>query len=42
MRKFSKRILKLALVLAVVGLGLSIGGVAMGATITGINLTNMD
>lgn len=29
MRKFSKRILKLALVLAVVGLGLSIGGVAM-------------
>ena len=39
MRKFSKRILKLALVLAVVGLGLSIGGVAMGATITGINLT---
>ena len=39
MRKFSKRILKLALALAVVGLGLSIGGVAMGATITGINLT---
>ena len=31
-------ILKLALALAVVGLGLSIGGVAMGATITGINL----
>ena len=30
MRKFSKRILKLALALAVVGLGLSIGGVAMG------------
>lgn len=29
MRKFSKRILKLALALAVVGLGLSIGGVAM-------------
>ena len=39
MRKFSKRILKLALVLAVVGLGLSIGGVAMGATNTSINLT---
>ena len=39
MRKFSKQILKLALALAVVGLGLSIGGVAMGATITGINLT---
>lgn len=39
MRKFSRRLLKLALVLAIVGLGLSIGGVAMGATITGMNLT---
>lgn len=39
MRKFSRRLLKTALVLGVVGLGLSIGGVAMGATITGINLT---
>lgn len=39
MRKFSRRLLKLALVLAIIGVGLCIGGAAMGATITGINLT---
>ena len=39
MRRFSKVVLRTAMVLGVVGLGLSIGGVAMGATFTGFELS---
>ena len=39
MRKFSKGMLIAAAVTGIVGIGMSIGGVAMGATITGLNLS---
>ena len=39
MRKISRVLLKTALVLGIAGAGLSIGGVAMGATVTGLNLS---
>lgn len=39
MRKFSKGMLIVAAVTGIVGIGMSIGGVAMGATITGLNLS---
>lgn len=39
MRKISRVLLKTALVLGVAGMGLCIGGVAMGATITGLDLS---
>lgn len=39
MRKFSRVLLRTALVFGVVGVGLSLGGVAMGATVTGLNLS---
>ena len=35
MRKFSKVVLVIAAAVGVVGIGLTIGGVSMGATITG-------
>ena len=39
MRKISRVLLKTALGLGVAGMGLCIGGVAMGATITGFDLS---
>ena len=39
MRKISRVLLKTALGLGVAGIGLCIGGVAMGATITGFDLS---
>lgn len=39
MRRFSRILLKTALILGISGVGLSIGGIAMGATITGIDLS---
>lgn len=39
MRKFSKVMMLTAAIIGVVGIGMSIGGVAMGATITGLNLS---
>lgn len=39
MRKISRVLLKTALGLGVAGMGLCIGGVAMGATITGLDLS---
>mgnify|MGYP000778413802 CR=1 FL=1 len=39
MKKSSKVMLLTAAVVGVVGIGMSIGGVAMGATIAGLNLS---
>ena len=39
MRKFSKVVLVIAAAAGVVGIGLTIGGASMGATIAGLNLS---
>lgn len=39
MRKISRILLRTAVVLGIAGVGLSLGGVAMGATVTGLNLS---